>query len=299
MAEDIKTWMNSDTVKELLSLSQEKLLRYYFFRDEIRPTVTDRSYFMSPADGIIIYQKVIKSKNDNIIEIKGKDYTLEDSLNKEVDIEYPCIVIGIFMTALDVHINRMPTSGFLSHYNIGAIASHNKPMLYEENELLSKQFGTRNLDYLHTNERVLNKVYIPYLNYTYYFLQIADYDVRMIIPFETKQNRSLVQSERMGIVRWGSQCDLILPYSKELEFTIMQDEHMHVKGGLDPLIKVVQKKRNITKLKSKYSIEPLKLKNDKGETIVIPEKYRVEVQDMIESGCHSCIDALLKQLNIK
>ncbi len=232
MAEDIKTWMNSDTVKELLTLTQEKLLRYYFFRDESRATNNDRDYMFSPADGIIIYQKDITSEKDSIVEIKGKEYNLSEAVGKELNINFPCKVVGIFMTALDVHINRMPTAGILSHRNIGPIASYNKPMLNEEVELLGNQFGKRNLDYLFNNERVLNKVYVPFLDYTYYFMQIADYDVRMIIPFESRPTASMLQSERMGIVRWGSQCDLILPYDKRYEFTFIQDEKVHVKGGM-------------------------------------------------------------------
>jgi hypothetical protein len=92
-----------------------------------------------------------------------------------------------------------------------------------------------------TNERVLNEVYIPTMNYKYYFLQIADYDVRMIVPFEDKQSRSLLQSERMGIIRWGSQCSLILPYSERWDFEFIQEPLMHVRAGSDPLFKIIKK----------------------------------------------------------
>ena len=40
----------------------------------------------------------------------------------------------------------------------------------------------------------------------------------------------------------------------------------------------------------------LVLKNKKGMIVIIPEKYRTEVLDMIKTGCNSCIDELVKTL---
>ena len=42
----------------------------------------------------------------------------------------------------------------------------------------------------------------------------------------------------------------------------------------------------------------LVLKNKVGDYVIIPKKYRVEVQDMIKEGCHGCIDALVETLPI-
>lgn len=40
------------------------------------------------------------------------------------------------------------------------------------------------------------------------------------------------------------------------------------------------------------------LKNKAGDHVIIPKKYRREVQDMIKEGCHTCIDALVNTLPI-
>lgn len=40
------------------------------------------------------------------------------------------------------------------------------------------------------------------------------------------------------------------------------------------------------------------LKNKVGDYVIIPKKYRTEVQDMIKDGCHSCIDALVETLPV-
>ena len=324
MAEKLKDWLNSDYIKELQKVSSNNLLRFHFFRDECRATKLDKDIMYSPADGVIIYQKVLKDKNDNIVEIKGKDYTLDEAIDNMIDIEYPCLIIGIFMTAFDVHINRMPTGGILSHYDIGPIASYNKPMLAQEIDITENKNTTDDLRYLYNNERVLNKVYEPTLNLKYYFLQIADYDVRMIVPFESKQTRSLHQSERMGMIRWGSQCDLIIPLSKLYDFEFLQEEYTHVKGGYDPLIRIIKKQKTKT---NKITINTKKsennmydtmikntnsstsdkqyieaedgefiLKNSKGDIAIIPAKDKDKIQKYITDGNNNAVDEYVSRL---
>ena len=40
------------------------------------------------------------------------------------------------------------------------------------------------------------------------------------------------------------------------------------------------------------------LKNKAGDYVIIPKKYRTEVQDMLKDGCHSCIDSLVETLPV-
>lgn len=42
----------------------------------------------------------------------------------------------------------------------------------------------------------------------------------------------------------------------------------------------------------------LVLKNKAGDYVIIPKKYRTEVQDMIKDGCHGCIDSLVETLPV-
>jgi len=112
----------------------------------------------SPADGIITFQKEIKSEKESILNIKGINYTIEKAFGECVEVTYPCKVLNVFMSALDVHLNRMPTAGLLKSIDIGPISSHNRPMLEHENKLFEEKFGTDESEYLFTNERVLNEV---------------------------------------------------------------------------------------------------------------------------------------------
>ena len=40
------------------------------------------------------------------------------------------------------------------------------------------------------------------------------------------------------------------------------------------------------------------LKNKAGDYVIIPKKYRTEVQGMIKDGCHGCIDNLVETLPV-
>jgi len=235
MAEPLDEWvetnlplMDSKPVKEL---SHE-----FFFRDPPRPNFINHELFYSPSDGVILYQKVV-NPDDKVIEIKGKNYTLKDVMRDD-EFDKPSLVIGIFMTFLDVHINRIPYSGILKYERLDPIESTNKPMLAVEKDLLNKVVNPNNMGYLKYNERCLNTIYSPLLNYEYHLIQIADEDVNVIAPFK-HQGDIVNQNERFSLIRWGSQVDLVLPLDDNFKFETLVPDAYHVKGGIDPLVKII------------------------------------------------------------
>ena len=234
MAEKLEDWLNGE-VKELSKLSVGELSNNFFFRDPIRPTHIDYNHFYSPADGTILYQK-IAYPGEQVLEIKGIDYTLQDVMGDK-NYNKPSLVIGIFMSFYDVHINRIPYSGVIKYKNLEPIESTNKPMLAVEKDLLNKVINPNNMDYLKYNERVLNTVYNTSLDYTYYIVQIADEDVNVIAPFK-QQGDLCTQNERFSLIRWGSQVDLVLPIDNRYQFELLLKETMHINAGLDKLIKI-------------------------------------------------------------
>lgn len=236
MSKTLDQWIATDVAKaEKLGIN--KLSTEFFFRDPPRPNYIDNEYFYSPADGIILYQKFINNSTQPIIEIKGMNYTLQDVMG-DSGYNTPSLVIGVFMSFYDVHINRIPYGGVLRYSKLEPIESTNKPMLAIEKDILNKTINPDNLEYLKYNERVLNKIYSPSLDYTYYVLQIADEDVNVIAPFH-ENGSLLVQNERFGLIRWGSQCDLVLPLDNRFKFEIVQNDHVHVEGGIDQLVKMI------------------------------------------------------------
>ena len=238
MAKTLKEWLSTDVAKAE-KMGVGKLSNEYFFRDPARPTYIDHEYFFSPADGTILYQKVV-DPTEPIVEIKGINYTLQDVLGDST-YNKRSLVIGVFMSFYDVHINRAPYGGILRYKRMDPIESTNLPMLALEKDILNKVINPNNMEYLKNNERMVNTIYSPTLDYTYNVVQIADEDVDVISHFTQEQNESYAQNDRFSLIRWGSQCDLVLPLDDRYEFELCLEDHMHVEAGLDTLVKIVFK----------------------------------------------------------
>ena len=245
MPKKLQDWLETD-VRPFRDKPLTWLSQYHFFRDPIRPTYSDLSYFFSPADGIILYQREV-DPDECIVEIKGRAYSLRDAM-RDPHYDARSLVIGIFMTFFDVHINRIPFPGRLSYRELEPLHTYNWPMLGVEKSLLTDlSFDMSSAGYLHNNQRMLNRVYAPGLRDYYYILQIADYDVNCIMPFQLKQNSPFAQNQRFSQIRYGSQVDLIIPLSERFRFTPILEPGLHVKAGLDALIRIEPKITEETK----------------------------------------------------
>lgn len=240
MAIPLEKWLETHVKplrKKYFDTNLSKLSNEIFFRDPQRPQFVDYNYFFSPADGVILYQKEVKNPKEEVVEIKGKDYTLQNLMQDESYNE-PSLVIGIFMTFYDVHINRIPYSGILTWKDLDSIESFNLPMLFTEKELIKENQELYNtMGYLFNNSRRINKVISG--DMTYFIVQIGDYDVDVITHFDTDQNVSFNQNDRFSFIRWGSQVDLIVPLKYLSEgYTLLQKPLYHVTAGIDKLIKL-------------------------------------------------------------
>jgi phosphatidylserine decarboxylase len=241
MAKSLRKWIDTD-VAEVRDKPLSWLSQHFFFRDPIRPIFSNPSYFYSPADGIVLYQKTVHP-DEAIVDIKGKSYSLHDAMRDET-YDKVSLVIGIFMTFYDVHVNRIPYPGRLSYKELDPIDTHNYPMLDVEKNLIDDiRINTNEFDYLHNNQRMLNRVFAPDLKQHYYILQVADYDVDSITPFSLKQNQPCAQNQRFSQIRYGSQVDLIVPVSHRFEFIPLIEAGLHVEAGIDTLIRVHDKQQ--------------------------------------------------------
>jgi phosphatidylserine decarboxylase len=236
MAQYLEDWLDGE-VEELSKIPVGELSNVFFFRDPLRPNYIDFEHFYSPADGTILYQKFITDPTEPVVEIKGMNYTLQDVVGDK-DYNTPSLVIGIFMSFYDVHINRIPYGGVLTYKPLDPIESTNKPMLAVEKDILNAAINPNNMEYLKFNERMYNKIYVPSLNYNYHLIQIADEDVNVIAHFTNTQNDIFAQNERFSLIRWGSQVDLVLPLDGRFDFELVLEDTMHVNAGLDKLVKI-------------------------------------------------------------
>jgi phosphatidylserine decarboxylase len=236
VAKSLSEWIASD-VDAGRKLPMRALSESFFFRDPVRPQYTDTNYFFSPADGVILYQRIVAA-DEPLVEIKGRDYSLQQALrNKHFDKK--CLVIGIFMTTYDVHINRIPYPGTLTFEALQPLHTLNRPMLELEEDLIRGHgFSASAADYLFGNQRTLNTIHAAALGLEYHVLQIADYDVSAILTFDLRQPRPVFQNQRFSQIRFGSQVDLVVPLSERFRFETLVPDNWHVEAGVDALIRI-------------------------------------------------------------
>lgn len=239
MPKKLQDWLETD-VRPFRDKPVSWISQHHFFRDPIRPAYSDLSCFFSPADGIILYQRKVRP-DECIIDIKGRAYSLQEAM-RDPHYDSEALVIGIFMTFFDVHTNRIPYPGALSYIAMDPLDTYNHPMLDVEKSILQElRISPDSLEYLHHNQRTLNRINSPYLGQHYYVLQFADYDVDCIVPFNLRQNQPVSQGQRFSQVRYGSQVELIVPLSSRFEFDPIQEDGDHVEAGVDPVIRVREK----------------------------------------------------------
>ncbi len=232
-----KDWFNSKEIKKLRDLDLGELYSREFFRDPLRITIVNHDLLYAPADGVVLYAKEFDP--DDFLEIKGVDFTLAEML---VDPGYKerSLVIGIFMTAFDVHVNRAPASSLhVSSRATNNIYTHNVSMIMEENGLLYENRINKNkLGYLIANERKISVFYTSALHGVYYIVQVGDRDVDVIINW--RLNQHILQGDRFGQIRFGSQVDIVIPVKYLKYYEILVKPLDHVEAGLDPIIRIMK-----------------------------------------------------------
>ncbi len=160
----------------------------YFFRDPERTIASGDDVLVSPADG-------------EIVAIK--------SLESHPFLESSATQISIFLSPLDVHINRIPISGTVEfvNYKKGSFLAAYNDLASESNEQAEIRLIADN------GTKIVVK-------------QIAGWLARRIVCRLEKGQR-VATGEKFGMIKFGSRTDLIVPADTQIEVTLGQ----HVKGG--------------------------------------------------------------------
>lgn len=147
----------------------------YFFRDPVRVTPTDPALVVSPADGVVVAAAP---------RVPPPELELGAA-------PLPCI--GIFMNVFDVHVNRTPVVGRVVRraYHAGKFLNASFDKASDENERQSFHIAT-------ASGQAVGLV------------QIAGLVARRIVPF-VDEGAQLAAGERVGLIRFGSRCDVYLP----------------------------------------------------------------------------------------
>lgn len=148
-----------------------------FFRDPDRTPPADKNVIVSPADGKVVIVK-------NVLEKRF--------LNEEA------IQVSIFMSPLNVHVNRIPIDGSIDYLNYVKgdylVAFHEKADLRNER-----------------SEIGITSRYGKML-----FTQVAGFIARRIV-FDLRLGDLVSIGKRFGMIKFGSRSDVIVPKNWKLK----------------------------------------------------------------------------------
>ncbi len=203
----------------LLLISAYLYWRYiWFFRNPGR--APQGSGLVSPADGRVVYAREVGPREKIIAIKKGAAASINDICRQ--DLACPKIHIGIFMSPFNVHYNRAPLSGeikFIHHYPADPDNVQMLPMHWRS--LFRRTDYTRNSLHLLQNERTVTCIEGLYREQRLpcYVVQIAGKRVRGIESF-FKPGRQVTRGEIFGMIRIGSQVDIVVPRAVGLKIRV-------------------------------------------------------------------------------
>ena len=187
----------SPILKNFLQTSALTLLIFilWFFRNPKRKLNRNSNYVISPADGKIV----------SIEEV------VEDEFFKDRRLQ-----ISIFLSPLDVHVNRYPVSGevLYSKYHQGDYIVAWHPKSSKKNERTTIVIKNKNFGNI-------------------MYRQIAGMVARRIVNY-ANEGLMVTQAEDSGFIKFGSRVDLFLPLNSQL----LVKEGDRVVGGISEIAKL-------------------------------------------------------------
>lgn len=157
----------------------------YFFRDPKRQPPTDPNVVVAPADGRVTRVRPV-----------------------EEGVDSSATVVSIFLSPLDVHINRAPISGEIT--NVSYTSGKFLMATDESSSLVNEQ----------------NALTIKGEKITVVCKQIAGILARRIVCWKRAGDR-VALGERFGLIKFSSRTDILLPPSVE----VLVAEGVRVQGG--------------------------------------------------------------------
>jgi len=182
----------------------------WFFRNPPR-TIPSGDNIVSPADGTVVYVKNV-GPQDEVIAIKqGVAARIKDIVRQDVGVRK--VLIGIFMSPFNVHYNRAPISGTIEkivHHPPRTDNLHMGPMHFRT--FFSRPPFYKNSLHIVENERTVTRIKGKFkgADISCYVVQIAGKSVNGIDSY-VPEGREVSKGEVFGMIRIGSQVDLVVP----------------------------------------------------------------------------------------
>ena len=166
-----------------------------FYRDPERK-IPKGNNIVSPADGRVI----------SIIDTSKKEIKVNKGLFGKVnvftkDIAKECYAVSIFMSPLDVHINRSPIGGTIKS------VKHTKGKFFKAYDL-EKSLENEKNEIIIQNKKMKIKV-----------IQIAGFLARRIKCY-VKPNQKVNKGKKLGMIALGSQATIIMPKGGNLKIAL-------------------------------------------------------------------------------
>ena len=185
--------------------------RYYWFWRNPPRKVPRGEHFLSPADGTVVYVKRAAPNEAIIVCKQGKAASINDIVRDELD--QPKILIGIFMSPFSVHYNRTPMDATLAYTRQYPAVGKNLYMgSMHWRSILGRLPIYANSPHITENNRAVSRWQGRFRgeDISCYTVQIGGGGVHGIDVYpEVGQRRE--QGEIFGMIRIGSQVDLIVP----------------------------------------------------------------------------------------
>jgi phosphatidylserine decarboxylase len=165
------------------------ILILQFFRNPNRNFVIDPNAIIAPADGkVVVIEKVFETEY----------------------LKCECLQLSIFMSPINVHINRYPIAGVVTYakYHPGKFLVAWHPKSSTENERTTIAIKTQK------GNEVL-------------FRQIAGALARRIVMY-SQIGDNAIQTSEFGFIKFGSRVDLFLPLDSKINVVLNEV----VKGGV-------------------------------------------------------------------
>jgi phosphatidylserine decarboxylase len=159
-----------------------------FFRDPYRKIPQDENVLVSPADGVV----------KDIELIKGTD---ENEFFKNQDI----IRVGIFLSVLDVHINRAPCNLEIADkkYRKGKYHDARSPLASKENEAMT----------------IFCNASVPEKQFPIIVRQISGAIAKRIVC-AAEPGDKFEKGQKFGMIKFGSRTELYLPAEQWMTLTV-------------------------------------------------------------------------------
>lgn len=184
----------------LYTVSMIMIVLSRFFRDPERKIPYNDNVLVSPADGTVLYIKKLEDGTIPISVKQGRAARIDEMIQTDMlsDARY---ILGIEMNVLNVHVNRSPVDGKITF----------------KKHIPGSFLSLRNEESPVRNERLTTV--IDQGAFKIAVIQIASRLVRRIDSY-VDTGDIVTMGDRIGMIRFGSQVDVIIPALKDLEFAV-------------------------------------------------------------------------------